>query len=179
MKNYSPPPDLLKGRVILITGASSGLGRLASLAYARHGATVALLGREENKLEAVYDEIVGAGYPEPAMFPFDLAVADDRGLENLAGVIGHHLQRLDGILHSAYAFTNLSPLHLQTMDQWQMLIKVNLIAPFGLTRACLPFLQAAPDASVIFTGDTHGHHPAAYWGGYAIAKSGIETLTKL
>ena len=179
MKNYSPPPDLLKGRVILITGASSGLGRLASLAYARYGATVALLGREENKLEAVYDEIVGAGGPEPAMFPFDLAVADDQGLENLAGVIGHHLKRLDGILHSAYAFTNLSPLHLQTMDQWQMLIKVNLIAPFGLTRACLPFLQAAPDASVIFTGDTHGHHPAAYWGGYAIAKSGIETLTKL
>ena len=179
MKNYVPPLDLLRNRVILVTGASSGLGRLASLAYAQHGATVALLARDEIKLEKVYDEIVHAGWPEPAMFPYDLAMADDQGLETLAGVMGHHLKRLDGILHSAHAFTNLSPLHLQTVDQWQMLLKVNLIAPFGLTRACLPFLQAAPDASVIFTGETHGHQPTAFWGGYAVAKSGLETLAKI
>ncbi len=37
----------------------------------------------------------------------------------------------------------------------------------------------APDASVIFTGETHGHQPAAYWGGYAVAKSGLETLTRI
>ena len=179
MKNYTPPTDLLKNRVILVTGGSSGLGRAASLAFARHGATVALLARNEQKLEAVYDEIIAAGGPEPAMFPFDLAIADDQGMEMLAGTIGHHLQRLDGILHSAHAFTSLSPLHLQTLDQWQFLLRVNLVAPFALTRACLPLLQAAPDASVIFTGETHGHQPAAYWGGYAVAKSGLETLTKI
>ena len=179
MNNYTPPLDLLKNRVILITGANSGLGRLASLAYARHGATVALLARDEKKLEAVYDEIVDAGWPEPAMFPFDLATADDHGMETLAGVIGHHLKHLDGILHSAHVFMNLSPLHLQTQEQWQTLFKVNLIAPFALTRACLPYLQAAPQASVIFTGETHGHQPAAYWGAYAVAKSGLETLTKI
>src|SRR5574340_1148397 len=90
MKNYLPPHDLLANRVILVTGASSGLGRAASLAFARHGATVALLARNEAKLEAVYDEIVAAGYPEPAMFTFDLAAADGRGLETLAGTIAHH-----------------------------------------------------------------------------------------
>ncbi|MEQ1592056.1 MAG: SDR family NAD(P)-dependent oxidoreductase [Thiobacillaceae bacterium] len=179
MKNYIPPSDLLKDRVILVTGASSGLGRAASLAYARHGATVVLLARNEAKLEAVYDEILEAGGHEPAIFPFDLAVADDLGFETLTGTIGHHLKRLDGILHSAHAFTNLSPLHLQTLDQWLTLFRVNLIAPFALTRACLPLLQMSPDASVIFTGETHGHQPAAYWGGYAIAKSGLEALTKI
>lgn len=177
--NYIAPPDLLKNRVILVTGASSGLGRMASLMYARHGATVALLARDEIKLETVYDEIVNAGGPEPVMFPFDLKGADDRNLETLTGVIGHHLKQLDGLLHSAHAFIHLSPLHLQTMAQWQTLLTVNLIAPFALTRACLPLLQAAPAASVIFTGETHGHQPTAYWGGYAVAKAGLETLTRI
>lgn len=179
MKNYRPPKDLLANRVILVTGASSGLGRVASLTFARHGATIALLARDEAKLEAVYDEIVAAGGPEPAMFPFDLATADDRGLETLAGTIAHHLKRLDGVLHSAHRFYTLTPLELETLEQWQALMRVNLIAPFALTRACLPLLRQAPDASVVFTGETHGHEPRAYWGGYAVAKSGLETLTRI
>ena len=179
MKDYLPRPDLLADRVILVTGASSGLGRAASLTYARHGATVALLARDADKLEAVYDEIVAAGGPEPAMFPYDLSAADDRSLETLAGTIAFHLKRLDGVLHSAHQFYSLTPLELQTLDQWQALMRINLIAPFALTRACLPLLKQAPDASVVFTGETHGHQPSAYWGGYAVAKSGLETLTRI
>lgn len=179
MKHYTFAADLLKDRVILVTGASSGIGRMMSLAFAQHGATVALLARDEARLEKVYDEIIAAGGAEPAMFPFDLATGDDHAMEKIAGVIGHHLRRLDGILHSAYAFDRLCPLHLQTMAQWQTLLRVNLIAPFGLTRACLPYLKASTDASIIFTGDTHGHQPAAYWGGYAVAKAGLEALTKV
>lgn len=179
MKDYLPRPDLLAGRVILVTGASSGIGRAASLAYARHGATVALLARDADRLETVYDEIVAAGGAEPAMFPYDLAAADDRSLDTLAGIIAHHLKRLDGILHSAHQFYSLTPLALQTLAQWQSLMQVNLMAPFALTRACLPLLSQAPDASVVFTGETHGHQPCAYWGGYAVAKSGLETLTRI
>lgn len=179
MKDYLPRSDLLADRVILVTGASSGLGRAASLAYARHGATVALLARNADKLEAVYDEIVANGGPEPAMFPYDLSAADDRSMETLAGTIAHHLKRLDGVLHSAHHFYNLTPMALQTLEQWQTLMRVNLIAPFALTRACLPLLKQAPDAAVVFTGETHGHHPSAFWGGYAVAKSGLEAMTRI
>jgi len=177
--SYQPAPDLLRDRVILITGAGSGLGRAAAHAFARYGATVAMLSRSEERLDVVYDELVAAGAPEPAMFPFDLSKADDRGLENLAGAIEVHLKRLDGILHSAHAFYNLSPLSTQTLETWEMLLRVNLMAPFALTRACLPLLSQSPDASVIFTGETHGHQPAAYWGSYAVAKSGLETLSTI
>lgn len=177
--NYQPQPDCLKGRVILVTGAGSGLGREAAIAYARHGATVALLGRNEKKLDAIYDEILAIGGPEPAMFPFDLEAADDSGFERLAGTISYHLKRLDGILHSAASFFLLTPLNQQTLAQWNTLLKVNLAAPFALTRACLPMLEASPDASVIFTGETHGHNPAAYWGGYAVSKSGLEALATI
>lgn len=172
-------PDCLRDRVILVTGAGSGLGREAALNYARHGATVALLGRNDKKLEAVYDEITAAGGPEPAMFPFDLGAADEGGFERLAGTVSYHLKRLDGILHSAAAFFSLTPLHLQTLDQWNTLMTVNLSSPFALTKACLPLLQASPDASVVFTGETHGHRPAAYWGGYAVSKSGLEALATI
>lgn len=169
----------LKDRVILVTGAGTGLGRAAALAFAAHGAVVALLGRNEKNLAQTYDAIVAAGGPEPALFPFDLGAADDGGFERLAQALVYHLKRLDGILHNAAAFFSLTTLEYQTVEQWQTLMRVNLIAPHALTRACLPWLREAPDASVIFTGESHGHVPAAYWGGFAIAKGGLEDLTRI
>ncbi len=169
----------LKDRVILVTGAGTGLGRAAALAFAAHGAAVALLGRNEKNLAQTYDAIVAAGGSEPALFPFDLGAADDGGFERLAQALVYHLKRLDGILHNAAAFFSLTTLEYQTVEQWQTLMRVNLIAPHALTRACLPWLREAPDASVIFTGESHGHVPAAYWGGFAIAKGGLEDLTRI
>lgn len=179
MKNYQAPSDLLKDRVILVTGAGQGLGREAALAYAAHGATVILHGRDVPKLEQVYDEIEAAGHAQAAIIPLDLNAADDKAYEGLAGSIGMQLKRLDGILHNAAMFYSASPLELQTMEQWLTLMRVNLIAPFALTRACLPLLKQSPSASVILTGESHGHHPAAYWGGYAVSKAGVEPLTQI
>lgn len=179
MKNYQAPADLLKDRVILVTGAGQGIGRAAALAYAAHGATVVLHGRDVAKLEAVYDEIEAAGHPQPAIIPLDLNAADDQAFEGLAGSIGLQLKRLDGILHNAAAFYSTFPLELQTLEQWLTLLRVNLAAPFALTRACLPLLKASPAASVIMTGESHGHHPAAYWGGYAISKAALEALVAI
>jgi NAD(P)-dependent dehydrogenase (short-subunit alcohol dehydrogenase family) len=56
------------------------------------------------------------------------------------------------------------------------MLRVNLIAPFALTRACLPLMQHSPDASVVMTSETHGHTPAAYWGAFSVSKAGLETL---
>ena len=176
---YEPPADLLAGRVILVTGAGQGLGRAVALACAAHGATVALLGRRQEKLEATYDTIAKAGGPEPALVPLDLAAAASAEYEALAGLVRRDLLRLDGIVHCASHFVPLGPLGEQTLEQWMELLRVNLAAPFALTRACLPLLSAAPDPAVVFTGETHGAHPRAYWGGFAVAKSGLSTLAAI
>lgn len=179
MKDYQAPQNLLQGRVVLVTGAGRGLGRTAALAFAAHGATVILHGRNVERLEAVYDEIEAAGGPQAAIFPLDLFSAGDKEFEALAGGIRSQLGRLDGILHNASHLDNLHSLETHTLEQWQVALRVNLMAPFALTRACLPLLKAAPDASVIMTSETHGHAPAAYWGSFAVSKAGVETLVKL
>jgi NAD(P)-dependent dehydrogenase (short-subunit alcohol dehydrogenase family) len=179
MNNYQAPKDLLADKVILVTGAGQGIGRTAALSFAAHGATVILHGRKVEKLEAVYDEIEAAGYPQAAIFPLDLKDAGEKEFEGLAQSIQLQLGRLDGILHNAVQFYNLAPLEIQTLDQWMTLLKVNLAAPFALTRACLPLLKASPDASVIMTSESHGHEPAAYWGGFAVSKGGLETLVQI
>jgi NAD(P)-dependent dehydrogenase (short-subunit alcohol dehydrogenase family) len=178
-RSYTPNPDLLKDRVILVTGATRGIGRVAALSFAAHGATVVLHGRDVAALERVYDEIEDRGWMEPAAIPLDLDKATTRDFDALAYAIESRLGRLDGILHNAAHFEKLSPLEQQTTEEWQRVLRVNLLTPFALTQACIRLLRAAPDASVVFTSETHGHRPTAFWGAYAVSKAGLETLMKI
>lgn len=177
--DYQPATKLLADRVILVTGAGQGLGQMAARSFARHGATVVLSGRSQKKLEQTYDQIIQDRSPEPAMLPLDLATADDAMFQGFAQSVHQTFGRLDGILHSAVHFVPLAPLPVQTLDQWLTLLRVNLAAPFALTRACLPMLKRSKDASVVFTSETHARDPKAYWGGFAVAKAGLHTLATI
>ena len=179
LENYSAPKDLLKDRVVLITGAGQGLGRAAALTYANYGATVILHGRKVKKLESVYDEIETIGKAQALIYPLDLEQAEEADFAVIAQAIEQQLGRLDGILHNAAFLHGLSPLENQSVEQWRTMLQVNLITPFALTKACLPLLKASPDASVIMTSSSHGHKPSAYWGGFTVAKAGIEALVKV
>ena len=179
MKDYRPSRDLLKDRVVLVTGASRGIGRVAALTFAAHGATVVLHGRDVAALEKVYDEIEANGYPQPAVIPLDLDKATTRDYDALAYAIESQLGRLDGILHNASHVEKLSPLEQQSAEEWNRTLRINLVAPFALTQACVRLLKPAADAAVIFTLESHGHTPAAFWGGYAVAKAGVEALMKI
>lgn len=176
---YQPPKTLLDKRVILVTGASHGLGRVVALACARHGATVVLHGRDIDALNGVYDDIALAGGAEAAILPLDLNTAGEREYNQVRGVIEKQLGRLDGVVHCASHLEKLSPLETQTIDEWQRMLRVNLIAPFALNRAVARLLRQATDASVVVTSESHAVSGSSFWGGYAASKAALETLARI
>jgi NAD(P)-dependent dehydrogenase (short-subunit alcohol dehydrogenase family) len=179
MKDYSPTADLLKKRVILVTGAGDGIGRAVATACAKHGATVILLGKTIPKLEQVYDTIEAAGAPEPAIYPMHLEGAAPHDFEELAAKLEETFGRLDGLVHCAASLPYLARLNDYETDDWMKVMQVNLNAPFMLTQACLPLLKKSEDASVVFTSDSVGREAKAYWGAYAASKAGLETVMKM
>jgi NAD(P)-dependent dehydrogenase (short-subunit alcohol dehydrogenase family) len=179
MRDYRPSRDLLSGRVILVSGAGDGLGRAASLAYARHGATLILVGRTQTKLEAVYDEILAEQLANPLLMPLDLAKAGLREFELIAAAIEREFGRLDGLLHSAATLGTLTPLALYDLETWQRVMQVNFHAAYLLTRACLGTLEKSANASVIFTSSEMARQGRAYWGAYAAAGAALENLVQV
>ena len=103
MTAIANPPLIapLRERVVLVTGATGGVGAPLARACAAQGATVVLHARVVRKLEALYDEIVDAGHPEPVILPLDLAKATADDFGNVAARSPHRLGRLDALVHTA------------------------------------------------------------------------------
>lgn len=177
--DYSPAADLLANKIILVTGAGDGIGKVAATTYASHGATVILLGRTVAKLESVYDEIEAAGHPLPIIFEMDLLTASGEDYTALAEGITEQFGRLDGLLHNASILGERSPIESAKIKEWHDVMQVNVNAQMMLTRALLPLLQVAPSASVIFTSSGVGRTGRAYWGAYAVSKFATEGLMQV
>jgi NAD(P)-dependent dehydrogenase (short-subunit alcohol dehydrogenase family) len=178
-KQFTPDADLLAGRVILITGASGGLGRALAVECARAGASVILSGRNGAKLERVYDEIETMGAPQPAIAMLDLAVATAVDYDNLAKTIDAEFGKLDGVVHAAGLLGDRTPLEQYDVPTWCKVLHVNLTAPFILTQVLLPTLRKSADASVIFVSSGVVKNQRPFWGAYAVAKSGLESVRSM
>ncbi|MBS3804337.1 MAG: YciK family oxidoreductase [Oleiphilaceae bacterium] len=179
MHDYKAPEGLLKDRIIMVTGAGSGIGRTAAKTYAAYGATVILLGRTISKLESVYDEIENAGHPKPAIVPMNLEGAAVKDYEEMAMTIEDNFGRLDGLLHNASLLGQRTPVEHSSPETWAKVMQVNATAPYLLTRAVIPLLRLSSDASVIFTSSSVGRKARAYWGAYAVSKFATEGLSQL
>ncbi|MDP8985205.1 MAG: YciK family oxidoreductase [Pseudomonadota bacterium] len=178
-KDFAPPAGLLDRRVILITGASSGLGRALAIECARAGATVILSGRNNGRLERVYDEIEALGAPQPAIAPLDLATATAVGYDALAHTIESAFGKLDGLVHAAGLLGERTPLEQYDVPTWCKVLHVNLTAPFILTQVVLPQLRKSADASIIFVSSGVVHDSRPFWGAYAVAKTGLESVRSM
>lgn len=177
--HYQARPDLLAGRVILVTGAGDGIGRCAALSFARHGASVILAGKTVEKLEAVYDAIEADGLPQPAIYPIHFKGASPDDYTTMAAAMEREFGRLDGLLHNAGILGPRSSIEHTRPASWDEVLQVNLTAPFLLSQAMLPLLRQSQDASVVFTSSGVGRRGRAYWGAYAVSKFGIEGLSQV
>jgi NAD(P)-dependent dehydrogenase (short-subunit alcohol dehydrogenase family) len=178
-KNFAPSADLLAARVIMITGATGGLGRALALECARAGASVILSGRNAAKLDALYDEIESMGAPRPAIAVLDLATATAVDYDRLAEVIGREFGKLDGLVHAAALLGDRTPLEQYHVPTWCRVLHVNLTAPFILTQVLLPNLRASTDASIIFVSSGVVKNSRPFWGAYAVSKTGLESVRSM
>lgn len=179
LSTYTPAAQCLAGRNILITGAGDGIGRSLAIGYARHGATVILLGRTVKKLESVYDEIEQAGYPQPAIYPLDLEKAVTGNFEQLGQVLAENFEHLDGLVHNAAMLGMHTPMVQTDPEIWQKVMQVNLTAPFMITCSCYPLLKVAPSAAVLFLSDAVARRGKAYWSAYSVAKAGLDNFMQI
>jgi len=164
----------LKDRIILVTGAGGGLGSAVSKTCAAQGATVILLGKTIPKLETVYDAIMAAGGPQPAIYPLDLAGAAESDYRELAAAIEREFGALHGLVHCAAELGALGPVADITGGLWQRLLHVNLTAPFLLTRELQPVIAKFPGSGIVFVTDSVARTGKAFWGAYGVAKIGLE-----
>jgi NAD(P)-dependent dehydrogenase (short-subunit alcohol dehydrogenase family) len=171
---------VLRDRIILVTGASDGIGKALALEAARLGARVILHGRNTAKLEKVYDEVEAIeGAARPSIAVLDLASANAESYTTLASSLEDEFGRLDGLVHNAGILGDRFAIEQYDAVLWQKVMHVNLTAAFALTQVLLPLLKKSDDPSIIFTSSGVGRTGKAFWGAYAVSKFATEGLSQV
>ena len=175
---YEPVRGDFEDRVILVTGATRGIGRAVATDLVKFGATVILHGRRARELDALYEELKALG-PEPAVAQLDLERAQGDEYQHLIGQIEKRYGRLDGLLHNAGILGDRSPIEHYDIGVWQRVLHINLTAAFILTRCMLPLLKQSDDPALLFTTSGVGNEGRAFWGAYSVSKFGTEGLAQI
>jgi len=177
---YTYPSDILRDRIIFITGASDGIGKALAIHAAGLGARIILHGRNATKLEKVYDQIEAIdGAPRPSIAVLDLASANADNYTTLADSLAGEFGHLDGLVHNASILGDRFSIAQYDAVTWQRVMHVNVTAAFALTQVFLPLLMESDDPSVIFTSSGVGRTGKAFWGAYAVSKFATEGLSQV
>ncbi|MGB1106185.1 MAG: SDR family NAD(P)-dependent oxidoreductase [Alphaproteobacteria bacterium] len=165
-------PDL-SGKLVLVTGATRGIGRAVAIAAASAGAELVITGRTIGALEEVDDEIKAGGGHATIV---EMDMQDTAAMPRLAAAIAERWGRLDGFVANAAILTALTPVGHVTPEDWETNIAVNLTGQWHMIRAFDPLLRAAPAgrAILVTSGAAVGSRP--FWGPYAATKAGLEAL---
>ena len=162
--------------IVLVTGASQGIGRAACLIMARAGYHVIATARRQEKLEELDDEIVKLTGENATIVPLDLK--DGAGIDRLGGALFQRYKKLDGLIHCGATLGDLTPVAHVTPREAQGIIDVNLVATYRLIASMSPLLEMAPNGRAIFLSSSVAAEPRANWGLYGASKAGMSAMVQ-
>lgn len=162
-------PFSLKNKTILVTGASSGIGKAIAIACSKMGATVVITGRDEHRLEDTFSQLEGEGHTREVA---DLSL--DHGVDGLV----ENLPNLDGLVHCA-GLTKFLPFQFTSKESLDAVMSVNFYAPAQITQKALKRKKIRKQASIVFISSVSGVYCSAVASSmYSASKGAVNGLVK-
>ena len=169
----------LKEKNILITGASSGIGRSLAINLSKFGANVLMLSRNESALDSIYDEIKEKYKVDPCILKCDLENLDDNKSREIVNIILENYKSLDAVIHNASLLEKMADIQSYDSKTWEKVLKVNLTSSFILSKHIIPLMRSSSNPRIIFTTSSVGNKGKAFWGAYSVSKAGINALSEI
>lgn len=165
----------LAGKVVLVTGASRGIGYASAREAARRGAHVVAVARTVGGLEELDDEIQDLG-SSATLVPLDLRDGD--AIDRLGAAIFERWGALDGLIANAGMLGTLSPLPHVAPEEFEKVMAVNVTANYRLLRSTDLLLRQADAGRAVFVSSSSAKSARPYWGLYAASKAAVDAMVK-
>ncbi len=165
----------LSDKIVLVTGASRGIGYQAALEAAKRGAHVIAVARTVGGLEELDDEIQAAG-SSATLVPLDLRDGD--GIDRLGRAIFERWGKLDGLAGNAAMLGGLSPVAHFDPKEFDKVMALNVTANYRLLRSLDLLLRQSDAGRAVFVSSSSARSARAFWGPYAASKAALEALVK-
>ena len=170
---------MMEGKTILITGANRGIGKSLAKNFSNIGANVILLGKNEDSLNEVYDEIISCTKTKPLIIESDLNLLDLDGAHQIKKAIVNQYGVLDGLIYNAAKLGKMTSIEDYEDGLWKEIINTNLNSSFLIYKELIPILKAAQSGRIIFTSSGVAEVGKAYWGAYSVSKFAVKGLAEI
>jgi len=166
----------LKDKIVLITGASAGIGQACAHAFAREGAKILICARRKDKLSALADELRDKHKADCHIFQLD--VRNQKDVATALGTLPEKWKAIDILINNAGLSRGLSKLHEADLTDWEEMIDTNVKGLLYVSRAVIPGMVARGSGHIVNIGSIAGHE--VYPGGnvYCATKHAVDALTK-
>lgn len=176
LSDYRMDAGSLEGRLVLISGATGGIGQALASACAAHGARLLLMARNKGKLDRLCQQLTRDSGPAHLHYAMDHACSGEIDYLRFAEFLDKQDCPLDSLVINAGYIAALQGLRNYPLDIWLRTVTINQHAAYLLVRSCIPRLEASPDPSIVFSNHACA---SAYWGAYAAAKSALQGLMQV
>jgi 3-oxoacyl-[acyl-carrier protein] reductase len=166
--------DTFKGKVVMVTGGGSGLGKETALAFAKEGANVIICGRRFAKLEAV--ERLASADSTGRILPIRADVSIESDVKMLVQATYAKFGQIDLLVNNAAVFEQYDVIHT-SLDSWQYQMNNNVTSAFLMMRECLPIMRTQRFGTIINITSGLTKEGAAGFGAYCASKAALEALT--